>query len=148
MKKIIYIYLILLSFYNVFSQDKIKNLSKRDTIYISFDKNESFDDLHLEHTKIEQAFNEIYSYKSLDGKFLAFDFRKSYEVLKKKKSFLSDKKIKLFNIQDFHKIDLNQIIYNLETKKIIIYIIDKNENKGKKISIKRVIMMNKVPIEM
>ena len=146
MKKIIYTILFFLNFYNVFSQDRIKNLSNRDTIYISFDKNESFNDLHSKHFKYDN--NETYGYQYLNGDFLYFDFRKKYEVIKKKKSFLSDKKIKLFDIQYFHENDSKKIVYDLYLKKIIIFIIDKDDNNGNKIYLKRVIMINNVPTEM
>ena len=145
MKKIFFILMLFLFSAKSIAQN-LENLKLRDTLYILFDENQKFDDLHLKNEK--GPFNEIYIYVFPDEKYLSFDVNliKEYKIsFKKKKSFLNEKKSEIITIDYIHNMDYYKLIKLLSEKKLVIFIIDEKDFKRKRILLKRAYLLNIVP---
>ena len=144
MKKTLII-LLLIGCLKTFAQS-IENFNVKDTVFIFFDDNEKFDDLHLK--KIKGKNNWSYTYIFPDAKNISFATRISKfeeKICVKKKSILDKKNI--ININDFHNIGFNNTLNIFFKKKFIFYIIDKKKFKKKNILAKRVFLVNQEQIE-
>ena len=127
MKKIFFILMLFLFSAKSIAQN-LENLKLRDTLYILFDENQKFDDLHLKNEK--GPFNETYIYVFPDAKYLSFDVNliKKYKIsFEKKKSFLNEKKSEIITIDYIHNMDYYKLIKLLSEKKLVIFIIDEKD---------------------
>lgn len=145
MQKIFFI--LMLFFFSVKTiAQNLENLKLRDTVYILFDENQKFDDLHLKNKK--GPFNETYTYVFPDAKYLFFNvfLKKQFKSnFKKKKFFLNENKPKIITIDHIHNIGYYKLIWLLSEKKLVIFIIDKKDFKRNKVLLKRAYLGNIIP---
>ena len=147
MKKIL-IVIFFLSFKS-FAQD-IAFIKKTDTIFLYFDEEIKFEDLHLLMSK--NPFDEIYNYQFPDGKSLKFQVltnaRFKKDVLIKRKKFLELNKNRILSIDTIHKYGFYKIAKSLDYPRKIIYILNKSDISRKKLILKKAYVNYLLNIEM
>ena len=134
--------MILLLLNGKINAQNIESFKLRDTIYIYFDVNQKYDDLHQKNNK--KKFNESYEYVFPDGKNITFStLQKKYlEIYKKEKTFIIDKYSTILRLNEFKYWGYEKILKLFYDKKFIIYLIDKKDFTKRKILIKRVFLQN------
>ncbi len=142
-----FIILILLINLNPLKAQNIENLKFRDTLYLLIDLNENNLLKSRFHTNgIVEEYTFIYNDTSALGFKTSIKKKYKNDNFYEKKDFLLKEKSKIVTLDDLYKIEKSKIVYEFETKKIKVYIIDKKNNRRKKIYIKRAYLGNRIPI--
>lgn len=147
MQKKIFISIIFLFSVKALAQN-LENLKLRDTIYLMFDENQKFDDLHLNLEKSKYV--ETYIYGFPDAKDLVFFVYLKEQLksnLKKKKVFLNETKLKTITTEQMQSIGYFKMVKLISEKKIVVFIINKKDIKCKKTLLKRAYLGNILPSE-
>lgn len=137
--------ILIISFLTVeMTAQNFDDLKSRDTIFLLFDKNQQAVDLHLkvEEHKVVKSYTYIFP----DAKYLNFltylkgtSKRENFEICQKD---LMNKKLKIMRFEDIHISGFDKIIYLIHSKKVIVYIIDSENYKRRKVRVSRAYIRN------
>jgi hypothetical protein len=149
MKKIM-ILLFFLCSNATFSQNPI-DYKNKDTVYIVFDESEKFEDLYSKNEV--SKYSEVYKYVFPDAKTIVFQVNliKSVplpSVIKKKRSFLENKSLKIITINEIHNLGYDKLLNLIHVKNLTVYIINKKCLKKRKIILKQAVILNIENMEM
>lgn len=146
--KIIFSLLALLLLNKVFSQD-IEKIKQADTIYIYFKEDKIKQIHHIEKGKTKTYDNYFFDYSNRQVSFQFCNLQTLYSKIVKKKSFLKKNKDLILNYDFIEKMGnlyiAEMIGYGYRSKKVV-YVVENNEIKCSKITLKQVTIVGPLRI--
>ena len=125
------------------------SLRVKDSIYLYFDENEKFDNLHLKKRTGPVEDHFIYVFPDGQSITLISYVNEKFKNDKFFKYIFCLQNInKIYTLNDIREIGYSTFVFEIVTKKIKIFIIDKKNLKKHKFKVRKMFMSNDIPSEM
>ena len=133
--------IILLLFSSKLIGQNLNDIKLADTIYLYFDINKKFENLHFKTHDNKIA--ETYLYQFPDGKALRFrNYKNEKQNIYKNKRFVENNKLKFISVEFMQENGFYKMLNSIYNPKRAIYIITKKNIKRNKVVLKKVFMEN------